>query len=232
MGFIKEHVSMSWIFIGRTDAVAEATIPWPPDVKNWLIGKDPDAGKDWRQEKITTEDEMVGWHHRLDGHEFEQAPGVDDGQGSLVHHSTQGHKESTWLSYWTAELTFPWTRQRRRFGGDSSTLHSLCILFLWLLHQLHLRSLAIRSQRPGTHEFSDQLPHKISRCCKCPIFTFLRWNFNSQLKRTQVFTWEINHEVSVIHNTIMDHWVVRRSRTHGSQNRFLMEWDCDIHLWS
>ena len=61
-----------WIFIGRTDAEAEAPIPWPPDANNWLIRKDPDAGKDWRQEeKGMTEDEMVGWHHRLDGQEFE-----------------------------------------------------------------------------------------------------------------------------------------------------------------
>ena len=61
-----------WIFIERTDAEAETPVFWPPDVKNWLIGKDPDAGKDWRQEeKGTTEDEMVGWYHQLDGHEFE-----------------------------------------------------------------------------------------------------------------------------------------------------------------
>ena len=74
-----------WIFIGRTDAEAEAPIHWPPDAKNWLIGKDSDAGKDLRQEEEgMTEDEMVGWHHRLDEHEFEQAPGVGDGQGSLV----------------------------------------------------------------------------------------------------------------------------------------------------
>ena len=64
--------NQSWIFIGRTDAVAETPILWLPDAKNWLIWKDPDAGKDWRQEeKGTTEDEMVGWHHRLNGHEFE-----------------------------------------------------------------------------------------------------------------------------------------------------------------
>ena len=82
------------IFIGRTDAGAEAPILWPPDAKNWLIGKDPDAGKDWRQEeKGTTEDEMVGWHHRHDGHEFEQALGVGDGQGGLVCCSLWGLKE-------------------------------------------------------------------------------------------------------------------------------------------
>ena len=85
----------SWIFIGRTDAEAEAPVLWPPDVKNWLIGKDPDAGKDWRQEeKGMTEDEMVEWHHWLDRHEFEQAPGVANRQGSLVCCSPWGHEES------------------------------------------------------------------------------------------------------------------------------------------
>ena len=63
--------NQSWIFIGSTDAEAKAPILWPPDAKNWLIGKDPDAGKDWRQKKGMTEDEMVEWHHWLDGHEFE-----------------------------------------------------------------------------------------------------------------------------------------------------------------
>ena len=77
--------NQSRIFIGWTDAEADAPILWPPDVKNWLIGKNPDAGKDWRpEEKGRTEDEMVGWYHWLDGHEFEPALGVGDGQGSLV----------------------------------------------------------------------------------------------------------------------------------------------------
>ena len=85
-------------FIGGTDAEAEAPILWPPDAKNWLVGKDPVAGKDWRQEeKGTTEDEMVRWHHRLKGHEFEQAPGVDKGQGSLVYCSPWGCKESNMI---------------------------------------------------------------------------------------------------------------------------------------
>ena len=82
----------SWIFIGRIDVEAETPILWSPDAKNWLIGKDPDAGKDWRQEKGMTEDEIVGWHHQLDGHEFEQALGVGDGQGSLVCCSPWGCK--------------------------------------------------------------------------------------------------------------------------------------------
>ena len=76
--------NQSWIFIGRTDAEAETPILWPPDAKNWLIWKDPDTGKDWRQEeKRKTENKIVGWHHQVDGHEFEQMLGVADGQGSL-----------------------------------------------------------------------------------------------------------------------------------------------------
>ena len=86
--------SQAWIFIGRTDAEAETPILWPPDAKYWVIRKDPDAGKDWTQEKGTTEDEMVECHHQLDGHEFEHALEVGDGQGSLVCSSPWGHKES------------------------------------------------------------------------------------------------------------------------------------------
>ena len=92
---VNSKVNQSWIFTGRTDAEAEALILWPPDAKSWLIWKDPDAGKDWRQkEKGTTEDEMVGWHHRLKGHEFEQALGEGEGQGNLVSCGPWGRKES------------------------------------------------------------------------------------------------------------------------------------------
>ena len=100
--------NQSWIFTGRTDAEAEAPILWPPDGENWPIGKDPDAGKDWSgEEKRTIEDEMAGWHHRLDGHEFEWTPGVGDGQGGLVCCDSWGRKESdtTERLYWT-ELYF------------------------------------------------------------------------------------------------------------------------------
>ena len=86
--------NQSWIFIGRTDAETETPILWLPDAKNWLIRKNPDAGKDWRQEeKGMTEDETVGWHHWLDGHEFEQALGVGDGQVSLACCNPWGCKE-------------------------------------------------------------------------------------------------------------------------------------------
>ena len=86
--------NQSWIFIGRTDAEAETPMHWPPEAKNWLIGKVSEAGKDWRwEEKGMTEDEMVGCYHWLDGQEFEQALGVSDGQGSLACWSLWGHKE-------------------------------------------------------------------------------------------------------------------------------------------
>ena len=90
-----------WIFIGRTDVEAEAPILWPPEVENWLTGKNPD-GKDWRQEeKGRTEDEMVGWHHWLDVHDLEQIPEVSDGQGGLVCCSPWVANSWTRLSDWT-----------------------------------------------------------------------------------------------------------------------------------
>ena len=94
--------NQSWLFIGRTVTETETPILWPPDAENWLIGKDPDAGKDWRpEEKGMTEDEMVRWHHWLNGHEFEQAPGVGNGQGRLACCSPWVHKEldtTEWLN--------------------------------------------------------------------------------------------------------------------------------------
>ena len=85
----------SWVFIGRTDAEAETLILWPPHAKSWLIGKDSDAGRDWGQEhKGTTEDEMAGWHHRLDAHECGWTVGVGDGQGGLACCNSWGRKES------------------------------------------------------------------------------------------------------------------------------------------
>ena len=93
-----------WVFIGRTDAEAETPTLWPPDAKNWLIGKEPDAGKVWRQEeKGMTEDEMVGWHHWLNGYEFEQAQGVGDRQGGLVCCSSWGRRVG---HDWVTELNW------------------------------------------------------------------------------------------------------------------------------
>ena len=99
--------NQSWVFTGRTDVEAEIPILWPPDAKNWLTGKDPDAGKDWRwEEKGMTEDEMIGWHHWLDGHEFEWTLAVGDRQGGLVCCSPSGCRELD-----TTER-LNWTEQR------------------------------------------------------------------------------------------------------------------------
>ena len=119
--------NQSWIFIGRTDAEDETPLLWPPDAKNWLIWKDPDAGNDRkREEKGTTEDEIVGWHHQLNGHEFKCAPGVGDGQGGLACSSPWGRRvghdwatEMNWTEWKTTvapcylSLT---TRKLRKFN--------------------------------------------------------------------------------------------------------------------
>ena len=118
--------NQSWVFIVRIDADIETSILWPPDGKNWLLGKYPDAGKDWRWEEKGTMGEMVGWYHRLYGHEFEQAPGVGDGQGGLVCCSPWGCKESdtTEQLNWTElcrtgacpALACPWSTCIRQLG--------------------------------------------------------------------------------------------------------------------
>ena len=104
----------SWVFIVMTDFEAETPIVWPPDVKSWLTGKDPDAGEDWRQEeKGMTEDEMIGWHHWLNGHEFEWAPGVGDRQRSWACCSPWGRKELDTIEQlnWI-ELNWRWQTSR------------------------------------------------------------------------------------------------------------------------
>ena len=108
---------LMYINIGRTDAEAETPILWPPHAKSWLIGKDPDAGRDWGQEeKGTTEDEMAGWHHQLDGHEFEWTPGVGDGQGGLACCDSWGRKESdtteqlNWTLFYIFRKPFFWPK--------------------------------------------------------------------------------------------------------------------------
>ena len=119
---LKEN--QSWIFIRKTDAEAETPILWPPDGKNWLTGKDPDAGKDWGQkEKGMTEDEVVGWHHWLDGHEFDQAPGVGDGQGSLACYSPWDHKQSdTTELNWTEDTSSEKCRLSIRYSKTSQLI--------------------------------------------------------------------------------------------------------------
>ena len=109
--------NQSWIFIGRTDAEAETPILWPPDAKKWLTGNDPNAGKDWGQEEMgVTEDEMVGWHQGLNGHEFEQTPGNTGEERSLVCCSPWGPKESD-LTWWLRNNTKDVKPWKERGGG-------------------------------------------------------------------------------------------------------------------
>ena len=124
--------NQSWIFIGRTEA--ETPIVWPPVVKSWLIRKDPDVGKDWWWEKGMTGDVMVQWQHQLDAHEFEQAPGVGNGQGSLACCSPWGHKESDTIEQlnWTVSKDVTiwfesniWHRNNRTLELESNTASSI-----------------------------------------------------------------------------------------------------------
>ena len=127
----------SWIFIGRTDAEAETLILWPPAMKSWLTTTDPDAGKDWRmEEKGMTEDEMVGWHHQLDGHESEQAPGVGDGQGSLACCSPWSRKESDmteWLNWTELKILKPhqWRSITVLLSLSPRVCSDSCLLSWW-----------------------------------------------------------------------------------------------------
>ena len=112
-----------WIFIGKTDVEAETPILWPPDVKSQLIGKDPDVGKDrWQEEKGVTEGEMVGLHHRFNGHEFEQTPGDSEGQGSLAWCSPWGHKKSNTIDRTTSTTT----KTTRKFQKNVCILYEKC----------------------------------------------------------------------------------------------------------
>ena len=117
-----------WIFIGMTDTEAEASLLWPPNVKSWT-GKDPDAGKDWEQKKGTTEDEVVGWHHRLNEHESKQTPGDGGGQGSLACCSSWSRKQ--------LDTTKPLNNKSLRWCifNCISSCQALCYgLTRWVLH--------------------------------------------------------------------------------------------------
>ena len=114
-----------WIFIRRTDAEAEAPKLWPPDAKNWLIGKDLGAGKDWRQEeKRATEDEIIAWHHQLNRHESEQTLGNGDGQGDLACCSPWGSQNQTRLRDWTKWGNYKWLITRKYTLGLTNSQES------------------------------------------------------------------------------------------------------------
>ena len=130
-----------WIFIGKNDAEAEAPILWPPDVKNWLIGKDPDAGNDWGQEeKGVTENEMAGWHHWLDGHGFERTLGDHEGQGSLECCSPRGHR-----------VRHDWVTEQQPVGQNThpwSLLHNTYPCICYILYNLKNMYCDSNNKRP------------------------------------------------------------------------------------
>ena len=134
-----------WVFIGRTDVEAETPILWPPDTKSWHIGKDPDAGRDWRQEEMRmTEDEIAGWHHCLGGHEFGWTEGVSDGQGGLACCGSWGRKESDtteWLSWTELNSSMVWLWIIKLdvcvyffLLLNKLCFYHLCYLFHWLYY--------------------------------------------------------------------------------------------------
>ena len=129
----------SWVFFGRNDAKAETPVLWPPQAKSWLIGKDPDAARDWGQEKGTTEDEMAGWHHWLDDPEFEWTPGVGVGQGGLACCNSWGRKESdmterlNWTEPFFGQKLYTHTNTGM-FPSQSLARLRLCIYILGLIN--------------------------------------------------------------------------------------------------
>ena len=152
--------NQSWVFFGRTDAEAEAPILWLPDAKNWLIWKDADSGKDWGQEeKGTTEDEMVGWNHWFDGHEFEQGPGAGDGQGSLACCSPRGCKESDmteWMN-WEKGLSIHLTIVIRSLSSTAVIIGPTRSWSFWIMEGQAFgkkSNNAILSLNPGYHQLS------------------------------------------------------------------------------
>ena len=141
----------SWVFFGRTDAEDETLILWPPHAKSWLIGKDSDAGRDWGQEEMgTTEDEMAGWHHWLDGCESEWTLGVGDGQRGLVCCDSWGHKSWTRLSDWT-ELN--WTEHiLNAYYNPSNITNSLCASSHLIIIHVYLRLIHVNVwQKPSQY---------------------------------------------------------------------------------
>ena len=167
-----------WVFFGRNDAKAETPILWPPDVKSWLIGKDSDAGMDWGQEeKGTTEDEMAGWHHWLDGCESEGTLGVGDGRGGLACWDSGGCKESIRLSDWTEG----WEKSDSWIHG--APLH----LFLLNLHDRHFPQCPAHQGHPGAKPPSVPPAYLVTFQCKSTFtcerqistlvitFPFFRW---------------------------------------------------------
>ena len=195
--------NQSWIFIERTDAEVEALIVWPPDWKNWLLGKDPDAGKDWSQEeKGTTEDEMVGWHHQLNEHEFKQTPGDGEGLGGLACCSPWGSKESAMTEPLNNNNGYAW--ELSEFPKVKWNLFSCVWLFVtpWTIQSVEfsrpeywsgqpfpsprdLPNPGIKPRSPTLQADSYQLSHKGSP----RILEWVGYPFSSGSSQSRNWTW-------------------------------------------
>ena len=192
--------NQSWIFTGRTDAEAEAPIIWPPDEKSQLIRKDSDAGKDWRQEeKGTTEDETVGWYHRLNGYEFEQAPEIRDGQGGLACCSPWGRKESDvteWLKWSELNWTMPLCPKVRGFLEPGLSV--------------------LKTGTIGYPNFNNRVYPKFIKPLPYPLFLRVRvWEKTNKsyiptkylIFLLSVFTTVLTHEILQLHQSRFQHGI-------------------------
>ena len=154
-----------WLFIGRTDAEAEAEAPilWPPDAKSRLIGKDPDAGKGWGKKKGTTEDEMVGWHHWLNGHGSEPTRGDSEGQGGQACWRSWGRQESDTNEDWTTEQPHPYFLQQPTFV-DHTSIHYSDTPKPWESSWIPFHFLPPQIQSPSHQSFtsSSQVPQSLT----------------------------------------------------------------------
>ena len=170
---------LSWVFIGGTDVEAETPILWPPDAETWLIWKDPDAGKDWGQEeKGTTEDEMVGWHHWHNGHGFEWTPGVGDGQRGLACCGSWGRKESytteqlNWLTDYITGGTIKW----KSYLGKCLTVS---LIDKNLPHERIITLLGIYSRHENESLYENPLRSAHSSCiCNSPKLETIKMPIN------------------------------------------------------
>ena len=172
-------VNQSWIFIGRTDAEAKTPILWLPDAKNWLIGKDSDSDKDWRrEEKRMTEYEMVGWHHQLDGHEFEQAQGVVDGQGSLM---------CCVQSMWSQRIEHSWTTELNWLNNLDN--HNGVIIHLELdILECEVKW-ALGSINMNKASGGDRIPAELFKILKDDAVKLLH-SICKEIWKTQQWTWD------------------------------------------
>ena len=206
-----------WIFIGGTDVEAKAPILWPPDMKSQLTGKDPDAGKDWRQEeKGTTEDEMVGWHHQLNGHELEQIPGDGDGQGSLVCCSPWGRKESDMTERWNTTTTMcKWITLLCTWD----TVSQLYLNITYILRKKLRTELPLRSSYPTSgHLYKEYKDDNLKRYTH-PLFIATVFYTGQNMEITLRAHQQMNNDMTHVN-----------THTH-THNRILLRKKKSCHLW-